>query len=274
MSRIFLISVSAILASGCFFGGESDSSTAASKTKGVSPGFYVGDYAWIDSNRHGLESEFVLAEDGTYRLFWIADNEAVYDQRGSWLHKDGSFFLSLAEDAWLYGGVFDGFAPVDDDTNLIANVTDSSFTRREWTPLRQKPYWITYHKSSVPKLHEGEYLLEKSYGEDTDKVMYKFRIALDKDAFSFSATEDSLEIFQADAKYYQIGSFLATVENRQREVDDSTKTFKDDWYNVEGAILKRLKTVSDTAFSMWNPSSGPVGDWDPYSAPPKDPDGS
>lgn len=277
MSRILLLSISALLAlfaAGCFFGGEADTSTAASQSKSVSPGFYVGDYAWIDSNKHGLESEFLLDKDGSYRLFWISHNDAVYDQRGSWLQRDSTVFLSLVEDAWLNGGVFDGFATMEDDTNLISNITDTSFTRLEWTPLRQKPYWIAYHKSTAPRLHEGEYLLEKSYGEDTDKVTFKFGISLAKDVYRFRVTEDSIETFQADARFYQIGSFVATVENRQRDVDDSTKTFKDDWYKVDGLILKRLKTVSDTAFELWNAFSGPNGEWEPYMASPKTPPGS
>ncbi|MDQ3000699.1 MAG: hypothetical protein M3Y08_05505 [Fibrobacterota bacterium] len=274
MSKTLLLSISALFAAGCFFGGEDDTSTAASQSKTLSPGFYVGDYAWIDSNKHGLESEFVLDTDGSYRLFWILHNDAVYDQWGSWLQRDSTVFLSLVEDAWLDGGVFDGFVPQEDDTNLISNITDTSFTRREWTPLRQKPYWITYHKSTAPRLHEGAYLLEKSYGEDADKVDYKFGISLTQNVFLFRVTTDSIETFQADARFYQIGSFVATVDNRQRTVDDSTKTFKDDWRNVDGAVLKRLKTVSDTAFELWNAYLGPNGEWEPYRAAPKTPPGS
>lgn len=272
MSKRILIVLASLLAAGCFVGGDNETSTLPGKKtdtlpsfKKIQPGTYTGDYSWIDSNRHGLESEFILDEKGAYRLFWIADSEAVYDQRGTWGQKDSNFHLFGITEAWVSSGVFSGFTKMEDDTNTVVNVTDDSFTRREYTPLRQKPYWITYKRKTYPTLANGEYRLTKTFGTDTDKVTYVFKITLTTDKkFLFSVTEDTLESFQADAKFYQVGSFLATDDNRQREID-STKTFKDNWMPVEGTILKRLQAVSDTAFNMWNPPSFfEAGSWDHY----------
>ncbi|MDB5102668.1 MAG: hypothetical protein JWP91_357 [Fibrobacteres bacterium] len=275
MSKRILLAFSALVAAGCFFGGQDESSTepvkgnpkstdTLPKARLIVPGMYVGDYAWIDSNKHGLESEFILDTNGTFSLFWISANEAVYDQHGRWVQRDSSFFFSGTTDTWVSSGVFSGFKDMENDTNSVRNVTDSTFTRREWTPLRQKPYWITYKRKTVPKLREGDYLLEKIYGEDSTKVTYKFEIKLDEGNFLLSVTQDTLMTFQADAKYYQIGSFLATDQNRQREAD-SAKLMPETWNPYEGILLKRLQTINDTAFTLWNPPTFfDSGSWDSY----------
>jgi hypothetical protein len=278
MSNRILVALSALLAAGCFFGGQNESSTEPAndnpkttdslpKARMIAPGMYVGDYAWIDSNKHGLGSEFVLDTNGSFRLFWVSENEAVYDQRGGWLQRDSSFYFSNIQDTWVANGIFSDYKGMEDDTNSVRNVTDSSFTRREWTPLRQKPYWIAYKKMTFPKLKEGLYVLKKTYGNDSDstRVDYRFEVKLTSSDFDFSVTMDTLRSFEANAKYYQIGSFLATDQNRQREVD-STNTLPSTWNPVEGSILKRLQAVSDTAFTMWNPPSFfEDGSWDSYS---------
>jgi hypothetical protein len=274
MSKRILLVLSALLAAGCFFGGEGETSTEPDKVdpkdtipkaKLIVPGVYTGDYTWIDSNNHGLESEFVLDANGKYRLFWISENEAVYDQRGNWHQKDSNFYFNSITDAWVYSGVFDNFSILEDDTNAVIGVTDTSFTRREYTPLRQKPYWITYHKVNYPSLKDGEYRLAKSIERDSIQVTYIFKIKLTGNDFLFSLIEDSVESFQSAAKFYQAGSFLVTEENQQREID-STNTFPATWIPVDGAILKRLQSVSDTTFNMWNPPSlFEAGSWDIYN---------
>ena len=279
MSKRLLLVLSAAIAaltvSGCLFGDPDETATqtvtgkdknpkdTAAKMRFIVPGVYSGDYAWIDSNKHGLESEFQLDQKGKYRLFWISENEAVYDQHGEWNQKDANFFFSGTSEAWVSSGVFADFTSMEDDTNAVSNVTDTTFTRREYTPLRQKPYWITYHKRNYPVLAKGDYHLIKTYGEDSTKVTYHFKITL-ADSFNFSVTEDTLESFQAKAAYYQVGSFLVTEGNAQREID-STKTFPNSWSPIPGAILKRLQSVSDTAFNMWSPPSFfEPGSWDIY----------
>ncbi len=280
MSKRILLALSATLAAliiaGCNLGGNDETKTQTVTDKGkdsvvkaklIKPGLYSGDYAWIDSNKHGLESEFMLGEYGAYRLFWISENEAVYDQRGKWKQVGTDFQFDSTTDAWVSSGVFAGFTPMENDTNAISNVTDSTFTRREYTPLRQKPYWITYHLKKYPPLTQGIYYLTKTYGDDTNKVIYHFKITLNaKDStFQFSVTEDTLESFQAQAKFYQVGSFMVTEKNEQREID-STKVFPSKWNPVDGAILKRLQMVSDTTFNMWNPPSFfEPGSWDIYN---------
>jgi hypothetical protein len=234
----------------------------------VAPGTYTGDYSFLpDSLRKGLESEFLLDSTGSYRLFWISDSEAVYDQRGKWSQLGGDLYFSGIQEDWVSSGVFNDFTKMEDDTNAVVNVTDESFTRREYTPLRQKPYWITYRKKSFPSLADGVYHLDKTFGTDSDAVTYHFKITLAGGKFQFSVT-DSIENFQAEAKFYQVGSFLATEDNQQRELD-STNTAWDKWLPVEGTILKRIRAVSDTAFNMWSPASFfEDGSWDHYSRVP------
>lgn len=273
MSKRILLVPTALFVAGCLFGGNNETSTVpvtkpndTTKTfKPIAAGTYTGDYSWIDTARHhGLESEFILDSKGNYRLFWIADSEAVYDQRGTWAMPDSNLYFRGASEAWVSSGVFSDFTKMEDDTNAVVNVTDDSFTRREYTPLRQKPYWITYKRKTYPKLVEGVYKLSKTFGTDTDAVTYLFKITLKEGKFGFSVTEDSLESFQAAANFYQVGSFLATDSNQQREID-SNKVFIDNWLTVDGTILKRLQAVSDTAFNMWNPPSFfEAGSWDHY----------
>lgn len=266
----FALSLMAL--AGCLGGDElatapdpvKDTTKTAPKIKLITPGSYQGDYAWIDSNKHGLESEFILDASGTYRLFWIADSEAVYDQRGNWHQADSNFYFSGVQEAWVSNGIFNDFASMEDDTNAVREVTDDAFIRREYTPLRQKPYWITYHRKAFPRLADGEYFLDKTFGTDSDAVTYHFKIKLDAGKFLFTVT-DTIENFQAEAKFYQVGSFLATEENQQRELD-STNVNWDKWLPVEGTILKRVRAISDTSFNMWNPASFfEPGSWDHYA---------
>ena len=272
--RIF-VATSALLAAGCFLGGQDETPTSVvidngkpkeilPKPRLITPGLYVGDYTWIDSGKAGLESQFLLDTDGSYRLFWISKNEAVYDQRGSWIQRDSSFFFSHTLEAWAASGIFDNFTSMEDDTTSVRNVTDSAFTRREWTPLRQKPYWISYRRKSYPKLKEGVYYLTKTYGADSNLTIYHLNIELKRGDFTLTVNEDTLPSFQTNAKYTQSGSFLATDKNQQREVD-STKNYGP-WSPFTGSVLKRLQAVSDTAFTMWNPPSlFEAGTWDVYS---------
>jgi hypothetical protein len=270
---------SALFGAGCFFGGEDDSSLpiveepktndTLPKVRRIVPGLYTGDYSWIDSGRTGLESEFLLDTNGAYRLFWISRNEAVYDQHGAWIQKDSLFFFSRTEEAWRDGGVFSYYSGMDDDTNTVRNVTDSGFVRREWTPLRQKPYWISYHRLTYPKLREGVYTHTESFTSTTDSivdtVVYDLSIELKAGKLVMTVNQDSQPYYQADAKYNQVGSFLVTDENRNRQAD-STRIYSE-WFALEGSIMQRVRTISDTGFTLWNPSPSEfdTGNWDHYS---------
>ena len=279
MRKALIVTICALFGVGCFFGGESDTSTTPEKkdsiavlpkTPSVSPGLYAGDYAWIDSNKAEWESEFYLNSDGTFRLIGISANDALYDMRGKWAQHDSGLFFVKMNESWSRDGVFYDFTEVEDDTNSIRQVTDTSFIRREWTPLRQKPYWITYTKRSFPKVKEGEYSFVQNYPNPTPEdslatIDVKFNIKLKGGDFLFSVVEDTLESFQASAEWAQVGSFLSTEKNLQRYAEDSTHAFPSAWDTVGGIILKRLRTVSDTSFHMWNsPTAFNPGSWDPY----------
>jgi hypothetical protein len=149
-------------------------------------------------------------------------------------------------------------------SNAVRLVTDTSFTRREYSPVRQKPLWVTYTRRNYPALKSGAYLLVKTYPQDSTTTLdVKFTITLDGSRFLFSVVEDTLESFQASAKWSQVGSFLATEENLQRQLDTS-RTFPA-WDTLGGLILKRLQTVSDSTFRMWSPQSFfDTASWDPY----------
>jgi hypothetical protein len=275
-NRLIAVVFSALLASyltGCF-GGDEDSSTSpikktprdTSTTRFIVPGQYVGDYNWIDSNRFSLESEFKLDSSGVFRHLFVFDNEATYDHSGNWVQKAGAFYFSNIHFSAVDGGLFDGSSPMEDDTNAVRDITDSTFTRLEWTPLRQKPYWITYKKKTYPQIKEGTYRLSKTHGEDSNAVKYTYRIELAKNVYLYSITEDTLESFQVDAKYKQVGSFLLMEEHRIRELDSTNTRLQDEWFPVSGTIYLRLQALTDTAFSMWTPPYSPESlGFDPYS---------
>lgn len=248
----------ALSLAGCF-GGEDDSLTNPGKnpkdtarSARLSPGFYVGDYSPYDSIGE-WNSEFTLNADGTYRFYWIRTNEAVQDIRGNWTHKDSNLYINAVTETFLNRGIFGPAAPVEDDTNAIRDVTDSSFTRKEWTWIRQKPFWITYRKKDLPKLQAGDYQYVQEIKGDSvtpDKII-RIKMSLAGTDFRYSITEDTLEYFQAEAKWYFIGSLLVTDENRGRDYVDSLKAFGG-WDTIPGALVQRLQGVSDTGFQMWS----------------------
>ncbi len=277
---LFPLLVSAICFVGCFFGGEEDTATidnkdslATGKTIPISPGLYVGDYTWIDSNKAGFESELKFNADGTFRQFWISDNESVYEVRGEWAQHDSNLhFLNLfAADG--KGGLFKyaDFLPIDPDTNSLSQVTDTSFIRREYTPLRQKPYWIRYVKRTFTGLKNGTYqfTLTKPAPSDTDSLAtmdYKYIVKLDGKSFGYSYREDTLELFQATADWYQLGTFFITEKNLSRSRVDTSSTFSS-WDSLPAFLMYRVKQISDTSFQMWTPGVFPtyIGTWDVYS---------
>ena len=162
----FLAFLAALAAAGCFFGGEEDLATG----KKITPGFYSGGYAHIE-NAEGLESEFILNANGDFWLFWITENQPWYDLRGKWGQKNSELIFSEMEEIW---GAFTTWLPVEDDTNAVAKVTAKSFSRKEWTPLRQKPYWIKYQRKSVLELGDGVYQSISAFpGDSTDTVVAK-----------------------------------------------------------------------------------------------------
>jgi hypothetical protein len=277
--------ICALSIAGCF-GGDNDSSTTGPETpmdttRKIAPGLYVSDYSWIDTIRFaGMESEFLMDADGTFKHLFVYDDEAIFYHSGRWAQSGGNFLFTGILVSQTVHGIFDEFVPMEDDTNSVRDVTDSTFTRREWTPLRQKPYWITYkRKTDFPKVSEGAYYhhvydtipivrdtSDTTGAVDTFKVvdnLYHFEIG-GGDSLEFSTTVDSLEIYQLGAKYGHFGSFLFTEEHRYREAD-STHAFGE-WETGEGIIFLKLKEVTDTAFVLQTPLFSPEPDgFLPYS---------
>jgi hypothetical protein len=276
---------------GCIFGGSDDTSTLGPETdelpegataaRKIIPGLYLGDYSWIDTNRFaGTESQFLMNADGTFEHLFIYRDDAIFDQSGKWTQKGGSFIFTDMVVSESDRGVFDYADSLEDDTNSVRDVTESAFVRSEWTPIRQKPYWITYKKAAeFPKVSAGAYYhhvidtftivadtSDTTGAVDTVKIvdkLYRFEIG-GGDSLHFSMAVDSAEVYQMDARYRQFGSFLVTDNHRDRE-KDSTGAFTE-WQPKDGTIFMKLKDVTDTAFVLQTPafSSEPDG-FLPYS---------
>lgn len=270
------ILLSALLCAGCIFGGDNDSPTGVpgpaskppeppSPIRWIAPGAYAGDYSAINENNHGLQSEFVLDPGGNFDLMWIIGNESVIHHRGRWSQRDSSFFFESMTDTWLADdSLFVHPGELENDTNAIREVTDTSFIRLEWTPLRQKPYWIPYRKIPVPALRSGRYSVSKSYTDSTGQAEFSISLEIEGGGFTIGIASDSLEVFQSTGSWRRVGSFLALEQVLERGLDPMGGLT--DWNPVPGYRLKRLDSVSDTAFSLWSPSSSrePEGYWDRY----------
>ncbi|MEO7424374.1 MAG: hypothetical protein ABI036_04255 [Fibrobacteria bacterium] len=273
--------LSALSAAGCFFGGESDSPTSIydggpkqndtlPKVKKIVPGLYVGSYSEYDTSAQTIESELLLNADGSYRLFYIFGEVAFYDQSGTWFQKDSSLYFLNAQKSDIDPdfGIFPPATKLENDTNALVSVTDSSFRRLEYTPLRQKPYWISYKRKSAPALKEGTYFMEKTVAKDSVVADMKMVIDLLKGDFAFSYSESGIVTFQMKAKYSLAGTFLITENNSYRRID-TTDAFGE-WTPLDGYSVQRLKSVEDTAFSMLSSIFGySRGYWDSYSLVPK-----
>lgn len=265
----------ALFLAGCF-GGDGDAATTGPENPGdseavrkIAPGLYAGDYSLIDTSRFaGMESELLMDADGTFRHLFIYQDDAIFDHGGRWAQSGGDFHFTDIRASESNGGVFLQYAPLEDDTNAVRAVTDSAFTRNEWTPLRQKPYWIAYkRKTGLPALSEGAYYhhvldtfaiaADTSDPGDTVKIvdnLYRFELT-GGDSLLFSMTIDSQEVYQLRARYRQFGSFLVTEEHRDRG-KDSAGVFGE-WEPKEGTIFMKLKNVSDTAFVLQTPAFSP-----------------
>lgn len=273
-SALVLSSVMAIALSlgGCFGGEDADDNPVdpqdTSKISGnkLKPGLYVGDYSPYDTAGR-WESEFTLSQDGAYRFFWVIDNEPIGDIQGSWFQRDSSLHFTGIKESYMDqgSGLFLPGEGVEDDTNSVRNVTDSSFVRREWTLLRQKPYWVTYRKKNYRTLSNGTFQYSRDIQIDSStNLTVKIKISLDGAGFLYSYNEDTVESFQAAATWFQVGTIFGTEQNRARSFIDSSKTFTP-WDTIPGALLQRIKDVSDTAFQMWTPGGFlSNGSWDVY----------
>lgn len=260
---------------GCF-GGEDGATSppvnpndTAKTAKKIAPGTYVGDYGPYDSS-HVLESEFTLAADGTFRFFWFVENDAYGDFKGSWFQRDSNLYFSGMTESYNNGGLFDSGATMENDTNHIREVTDSSFLRKEWTPLRQKPYWIAYNKKVFAPIKSGNYQFESEIMLDSvTKDTARIRIELNGTDFLFRYSEDTVEYSQYRASWFQQGSILGTESIEARRLDTATGAFSA-WERVPGAQLQRTSEVSDTAFRIWYPPQSffESGVWEVYRKVP------
>jgi hypothetical protein len=283
-----LVSLFVLSLAGCFGGADEEAGNPldpgpagqGSNTRSLSPGLYTADYSLLDTARQGWESEFTLDSSGGFRHFLIVQNEPVGDTRGRWIQRDSNLFFSQVTESYMDQNT--GFFPegysIEDDTNAVREITDTSFIRKEWTLLRQKPYWVAYRKKSVGALEDGTYEYARDVvvpssdtgaGADTaDTVTVRIRLSFDSEGFLYSYNEDTLETFQAKAQWYQFGSVLATEENSGRSYIDSLGAF-DEWSSIPGALLQRIRMVSDTSFQLWSPGSfftEPA--WDEYRRVP------
>ena len=283
MKKIFLglalVLVTSLNFVGCIFGGEGDTSTiidkkdsvAVIKTKSISPGFYVADYAWIDSGKAGWESEIDLNSDGTFRQFWIQFNEAAYEERGRWAQHDSSIhFLNRFAAPPYNGAFFDAdYQSLTPDTNFLGQITDTSFNRLEYTPYRQKPYWIPYVKRGYPTLKNGAYQFTKigvanSPTDTLPPADYTDKVKLEGSRYTNSFFRNQDEIFQSTAEWRQFGSFLVTEKFQYRGRVDTSGAFSP-WDSLPGFIMFRLKQVSDNSFHMWMYRSSPdTSSWEVY----------
>jgi len=255
----FRISLSALclVLAGCL-GGESESPPPEAR---LAPGSYVGDYAHIpDSVRQGFEGELILNANGTYRNLWVQDSQAVYDEHGSWTQQGSALFMRNVTESWADYRVFVASKPIEDDTCPLVQVTDTSFVRNEWIPVvLRKRQWTNFSMKQHPKLAEGAYILTKII----DSIPRRFRIILTGDQYRYSAL-DSIESYQSESHFYQLGSFMAREESRERS-RDPTGIAWEDWSPVAGLSLQRLRSVSDTAFDLWNPGGLFLPpEWDHY----------
>lgn len=266
----------ALSLAGCFGGEDGGTGTpvtpqdTAKVVKKIAPGTYVGNYAAYDSTLT-LESEFSLGADGAFRFFWIADNEAFGDLKGSWYQKDSNLHFTGMTESYLDrgAGLFVPGISMEDDTNSVREVTDTSFIRKEWTPLRQKPYWVAYRKKSFNALKSGNYQFSRDIKLDSvTNLTVRIKIELDGAGFLYRHSEDDVEFFQVKAEWYQHGSILGTEKHESREYDTTTKEFGP-WEPFEGSVLQRVSEVSDTAFQMWSPPSFfQDGAWETYRKVP------
>ena len=180
---------------------------------------------------------------------------------GSWFQRDSNLHFSDVRESFVEGGLFYPGLEVEGDTNAIREITSTSFLRKEWTPLRQKPFWITYRKKSINTLDNGTFRFTREYVvDDSTSSTVQINISLEGKGFAYdyveSSSGDTLDAFQAQATWYQIGSIFATEQNLGRSFDTSSACLQlRYWDTIPGTLMQRIKEVSDTAFQMWSPAS-------------------
>ena len=141
----------------------------------------------------------------------------------------------------------------------------------EWTPLRQKPYWITYKgRKAFPKLAEGDYYRH---------VLDTFTVAADTS--DTTGAVDTVTV--VDNLYrFEIAEGIRCCSRRRSTPWRPTRwpppTASSDpfwspsitasakripptsfgaWEPKDGTIIVRLKDVSDTSLTLWTPAYSP-----------------
>jgi hypothetical protein len=259
---------------GCFGGNDSEDDPAGpgidpdrtSNLRKLAPGLYEGDYTAYDSI-YGLESEFLLNEDGSYRFFWFTTNTVVADIRGNWFQRDSNVHFNGIREAYVDGGIFYPGLPIEDDTNAVRQITETSFIRKEWTPLRQKPFWINYRRKTVNPLGDGTFRFSQEYPVDSStSSQVRIGISLDGNGYSENFLQtfagDTVRAWLAEADWHQVGSVFVIERYAGQLYDSSSHVYGPDWDSIPGAMMQRIKDVSDTAFKIWAP--GNPGTWDEY----------
>jgi hypothetical protein len=258
--------VAAVLSvTGCFFGGSTDDNAL---TK-ITPGFYVADYSGVTNGQFNFETELSIVQDGTFRMFWLADNAPILDRAGKW--GQGAYYgrnsLHFFEGQNLWVGQTDSLIPAPDDTDQIRDITPTSFVRLQWTPYLEKPLWITYTLKNYPVIKDGDYVFSEA--GDSTRLPTLIKLSFKGSDFTYSYSDTS-EKYQATAKWFQIGTILATVQNKQKYFSDSLKAFPETWdsTSLSPEILQRVSAISDKSFQMFNPPPPGIpdtGSWTVYT---------
>jgi hypothetical protein len=245
----------AVLAvSGCLSSGDE------SNFSKVSSGFYVADYSGIPGST-GLESELSLVDGGAFRMFSFGDTTLFYDLSAKWGQTANGILLTESKELNLFQS--DTAVPMEDDTVSLMDITGTGFTRVEYTPMRRKPYWVPYHKQTLPIIKEGDY---ETILSPADSINPAVKAVLSFTGTDFTYSEvDTITKFEYSAKWYQLGSVLATGNARRRLYVDSTHAFSD-WDTLSGESLQRVH-VTDNDVQVWEPPSGPFfgGGWTIYN---------
>jgi hypothetical protein len=208
---------------------------------------------------HGMESELILNEDGTFRYFQIDSNTAFYTAKGEWKATGKDMAWSRVSRSYLYHGgfkIWDTLA--SPDTSYLRNVADSGFERLEVstdTLYVSVLRWVTYRRiTPAGPLPRGTFEFSETYrdGVDTtrtDTGLTRLEITHDGPYVQRIFLNGAVSMTDVDSLWTQAGTFLITTRNRHCEYETGYTACSDAPSDYE--YVARLSDVGDTAFHLW-----------------------
>jgi hypothetical protein len=222
------------------------------------PGTYRGDHGPM-TDTHGLESELVLGEDGSFRYFFIYRNTAFQTSKGEWsADADRMIWRGMIRANLYHGGFRQWDTAATPDTSILRKMDAFGFERLELSYdslFGSVIRWVGYRLvTPEAKLPEGAFEYSETYPDPVDTTLTiqgLTRLEFIRDGLYNQKIfqNDYLIMEDVDSSWTQSGTHLITTRNRHCAYEPGYASCGAGPPGYE--YIARLSDVGYASFRLW-----------------------